>query len=88
MLDLMVWPWMERLAAFTEVCRGRPLLPADGDRAVRALRDWASLMERDEHVSRCVTPLEDHVNYLVTHKVGIVAAQKRNALKSSVESDD
>ncbi|XP_043214576.1 glutathione S-transferase omega-1-like isoform X2 [Amphibalanus amphitrite] len=88
MLDLMVWPWVERLAAFTEVCRSRPLLPADGDRAVRALRDWALLMERDEHVSRCVTPLEDHVNYLVTHKVGIVAAQKRNALKSSVESDD
>ena len=50
--------------------------------------DWSSRMMRDAHVSRCVTSLEDHVSYLVTHKPGIVAAQKRNALKSAVESED
>ena len=49
---------------------------------------WVTRMRSDEHVKRCLSPLEDHVNYLVTHKAGIVAAQKRNAQKSSVDNAD
>ena len=49
---------------------------------------WVTRMRSDEHVKRCLSPMEDHVNYLVTHKAGIVAAQRRNAQKSSVDNSD
>lgn len=86
MLDLMVWPWMERLAAFCEVCRSPQLLTTDA--SDQGLSGWVSRMLSDRAVQRCLTSFEDHVAYLVTHKTGIMAAQKRNAQKSSVDKAD